>query len=424
MESSFPAFVVLGAFVIGAACGGGFVAWTLRLRRQDETVLAERFKALAADTLYQNSALFLTLAEERLKEGEKAAVTALGTKEAAIEALVKPMRETLERMDTHVRALESKREGAYRELLAMVAASREGQKLLQKETGQLLQALRAPSARGRWGEIQLRRILEITGLAAHIGDFTTQAHIVGEDSNARPDCIVHLPGARCVVIDSKVPLMAYLDSVEATTEEARLEGLGRHAKQLKQHVRLLGAKGYGSRVEGAPEFVVLFLPGEHFLSAALEADPGLLDYSAENNVVLTTPTTLVALLRMVAWGWRQEALAANVREVADAGRKLREALEAFLEPLGKVGRQLALAGTAYNKAMDLLGRSVLDKAEVLSALGAGSADERPLMPPPRVRIARAPRGEAWTTESADEDLPEGDDSSRSPPPSPSGAIYP
>jgi DNA recombination protein RmuC len=274
-----------------------------------------------------------------------------------------------------IQALEVKREGAYRELAEMVAASRETQLQLRNETGQLLQALRAPAGRGRWGELQLQRILEMTGMSTHAHDFVLQSTVTGEDGVIRPDVIVALPGQRCVVIDSKVPLAAYLDSVQSSDEIVRQESLKQHAQQLKLHIKRLGNKAYWEQIDGTPEFVVLFLPGEHFLSAALDGDAGLMEYSVGQNVVLATPMTLIALLRTVAYGWRQEALQRNVQQIADMGRKLHNALLIFGRQMETLGNKLTGAVETYNKTVGALERNVLSKARQLGDFGTASAEE-------------------------------------------------
>ncbi len=377
-------------FLLGLALGC-LIAWLLlRQRTATGAHLADTFKALAADTLHQNSAAFLQLAESRLRESEQAAATQLDKKTVAIDAMIKPVQETLSKMDAQLQALEVKREGAYRELAEMVTASRETQIQLRNETSQLLQALRAPTARGRWGELQLQRILEMTGMSIHAKDFKAQETVAGEDSAIRPDMIVALPGDRCVIIDSKVPLSAYLDSVQADDETGRAAALKQHARHLKDHIKKLSNKSYWEKIEGAPEFVVLFLPGEHFLSAALDGDADLMEYSAINQVVLATPMTLIALLRTVAYGWRQEAMRENVRQVADLGRKLHGAVAKFAGHMDTLGTRLGGAVESYNRAAKSLENDVLGKARALADCGAGSGSGETEIAAPDL-IEREPR---------------------------------
>jgi len=370
-------FSLFAAFAAGLAIGaaGAWLAWRGRTHAQSHMV--DVFKSLAADTLHQNSAAFLQMAEGKLQQREQSASATLDKKTVAIEAMIKPVQETLQRMDVQLQALEVKREGAYRELAEMVTASRETQVQLRTETSQLLQALRTPTARGRWGEMQLQRILEMTGMSVHAKDFSTQETVAGEEGagNIRPDVIVALPGNRCVVIDSKVPLSAYLDSIQANEDAGRAGALKQHARHLKDHVKRLSNKAYWDKIEGAPEFVVLFLPGEHFLSAALDGDSDLMEYSAANQVVLATPMTLIALLRTVAYGWKQEAIRDNVRQVADMGRKLHAALGLYAKQMDMLGSRLGGAVEAYNKTVASLERTVLGKARQLSDFGAGSGEE-------------------------------------------------
>lgn len=348
-----------------------------RGRQVGQAQLLDTFKALAADTLGANSASFLQLAEGKLAQ-----------KQQAVDALITPMQKTLEKMDTELRALEVKREGAYRELLEGLAASRQTQIQLQKETGQLLQALRTPSARGRWGEIQLQRLLEMTGMSEHAHDFSTQVRIDGDEGGIRPDVIVALPGNRSVVIDSKVPLSAYLDSVQTADDAVRAAALKDHARLLRDHVKKLAAKSYGEKITEAPAFVVLFLPGEHFLSAALDADADLLDYSIMQKVVLATPMTMVALLRAVAYGWRQDALHRNTQEIGALGHRLHVSLSQFASQLGQLGSRIGQAVEAYNKAIGIFDRKLLPEAEKLGTYGAVAAEDQITAPD---EVARLPR---------------------------------
>ncbi len=382
---NFPLFF---AFGLGLLVGGLAVAFAYRARIVAQTQLADTFKALAADTLHQNSAAFLQIAEGKLKERELATAATLDKKTVAIDAMVKPVAETLQKMEAQLQALEVKREGAYRELAEMVSASRETQQQLRNETGQLLQALRAPTARGRWGELQLQRILEMTGMSPHAKDFVLQGTVIGDDGAIRPDVIVALPGQRCIIIDSKVSLAAYLDAVQSNDEAGRQDAMKQHARHVKDHIKRLGNKAYWEQIDGTPEFVVLFMPGEHFLSAALDGDNDLMEYSAAQHVVLATPMTLIALLRTVAYGWRQEAMQKNVQQIADMGRKLHSALLVFGKQMDTLGGKLTGAVETYNKSVNALERNVLSKARQLGDFGAISAEEElPSLEP----IERRPR---------------------------------
>jgi DNA recombination protein RmuC len=265
-------------------------------------------------------------------------------------------------MDTQLQALEVKREGAYRELSEMVKMSHETHKELRGETSQLLQALRTPMTRGRWGEIQLRRILEMTGMSAHAHDFDVQANVA--EGSLRPDVIVNLPGERCIIIDSKVPLGSYLDAVQSADDAAHKAALLQHAKHVREHVKLLAAKAYWDQVKGTPEFVVLFLPGDHFLAAAMDADTDLMDFC------LATPMTLVALLRTVAYGWRQESLRENAQRIGVLGGELYGALRTMTEHIVVLGSKLSGSLESYNKLIGSFERNVLGKARKFKDYGA------------------------------------------------------
>jgi DNA recombination protein RmuC len=268
--------------------------------------------------------------------------------------------------------LETNREGAYKELLTAVTLSNETQQMLRQETGQLLQALRSPTARGRWGEIQVRRILEMTGMSEYARDFASQQHITTEDGNLRPDYVVALPGQRCVVIDSKTPLDAYLDSAQSDDPAVRQAAMKLHAKKMREHVRSLSAKAYWDQVEGAIDFVVMFVPGDHFLSGALDCDHDLMEFSAKNDVVLATPLTLVALLRTVALSWRQENLRENALKLGSLGGELYNAVSTMTDHVSDMGRKLSSTLDSYNKMIGSMERNVLAKARRLRDFGAAN----------------------------------------------------
>ncbi len=363
-------FISFLIFLVGTALGGVGVYFVFRGRMAGQSQMVDAFKALAADTLHQNSATFLQLAEGKLQQREQEAKATLDKKTVAIDSMIKPVQETLFRMDKQLKDLEVKREGAYRELAEMVTSSRDTQVQLRQETSKLLQALRAPTGRGRWGELQLQRILEMTGMSMHAKDFSTQVTVVDDRGKSfRPDVVVSLPGERCVIIDSKVPLTAYLDSMQSDDDTMRDASIKQHAKQLKDHIKTLANKTYWDKIEGTPEFVVLFLPGEHFLSAALDGDQNLMEYSAEQKVVLATPMTLIALLRTVAFGWRQEAMRDNILEMVEAGRKLYDSLNVFTGHMEKVGTRLSGAVDFFNKMVGSYDRNVMVKARKFTETG-------------------------------------------------------
>jgi DNA recombination protein RmuC len=357
-------------FLSGLVLGGGIVWLVVRAQFRSEAELSDKFKALAADTLHQNSEAFLRLAETRLKQSEQAANATLDKKTTAIDEMVKPVKESLQKMDAQLQALEVKREGAYRELSEMVKLSHVTHQQLRGETSQLLQALRSPTTRGRWGEMQLKRILEMTGMSAHAKDFSAQHTITNDDGVLRPDFIVYLPGERCVIIDSKVPLGSYLDASQATDDAVKQTALKQHAAHIRQHVKALAAKAYWDQVEGTPEFVVLFLAGDHFLSAALDHDQDLMDFSVSQKVILATPMTLIALLRTVAYGWRQENVRDNVKKIGALGGELYTSLMTMTSHITNLGNKLGGALESYNSMIGSLERNVLSKARKLKESGA------------------------------------------------------
>ena len=358
------------ALMLGLITGGCCVWLFTRAHLATETQIGDRFRSIAADALRQNHENFLQLAESRLKQSEIAAAAVLDKKSFSIDEMLKPVKETLGKMDSQIQAMEIRREGAYQEVLKAVTMSNETQQQLRGETGQLLQALRTPTTRGRWGEIQVRRILEMTGMAEHTQDFSSQQTVETDDGALRPDYIVGLPGARCVVIDSKVPLSSYMDGVQSEDSAFKQTAMKQHALQMRGHVRSLASKAYWNQVEGAVDFVVLFVPGDHFLAGALDCDPDLMEYSASQNVVLATPLTLVALLRTVALSWRQESLRENAIKLGDLGGELYAALSVMTEHINDMGRKLGGSLESYNKMVGSLERNVLTKARRMRDYGA------------------------------------------------------
>jgi len=364
---NYPLLIV---FLIGFSLGGGIVWLALRTKTASESQWSDRFNSLAAEALRQSNESFLQLAESRLKQSEITAAATLDKKTAAIDDMIKPVKETLGKMDTQIREIEVARQGAYKELLQAVAMSNQTQKELRSETGQLLQALRTPTTRGQWGEIQIRRILEMTGMAEHTHDFSAQHHIAKEDGALRPDYIVNLPGNHRVVIDSKVPLSSYLDGTQTQDVAAKQAALEKHAKQVREHIRALSAKAYWDQVEGSADFVVLFVPGDHFLAGALDCDPSLIEYGTTHNVLLATPITLVALLRTVALGWRQENLRENAEKLGALGGELYAAVTTMTAHFADLGSKLGSSLDCYNKMIGSLERNVLSKARRLKDYGA------------------------------------------------------
>jgi DNA recombination protein RmuC len=343
-------------------------------REEEREQAAGAFAELSRQALEQNNAQFLALADARLMEARQAAQGDLDQRRQAIEQLLTPLSDQLGRYEQGLRLLELERQRAYTGLTSQVKQLSDSQERLQAETRNLVTALRSPSTRGRWGEMQLRRVVEMAGMLEHC-DFDEQVKTKTEDGRLRPDMVVHLPGAKQVIVDAKVPLQGFLDALDATDEVTRKAHLVSHARHLRAHVDALSKKGYWQQFDDTPEFVVAFVPGDPLLAAALEHDASLLEHSVANNVLLATPTTLIALLRAVSYGWQQEALADNAREVQQMGRELYKRLATFGEHLARTGRSLSGAVDAYNSAVGSLERSVMPQARRFQELGVGGSDK-------------------------------------------------
>jgi DNA recombination protein RmuC len=322
--------------------------------------LTDTFKALAGDALSASTGQFLRLAAERFAHLQTGATAELEQRRTAIETLVKPVAESLGKVEKQIGEIEKNRVGSYENLLAVVNNLQSTQQDLRRETGNLVGALRRPNVRGRWGELQLRRVVELSGMLDRV-DFMEQVNVASEDGALRPDLIVRLPGGKSIVVDAKAPLSAYLDSLEMADDEARARKLEDHAKQIRDHIQKLSAKSYWAEFD-TPEFVVLFIPGEAFYSAALEQDSSLIENGIDRKVILATPTTLIALLKTVAYGWRQEALANDAREIAALGRDLYERLATMAAHWNKMGKGLSTAMGAFNDAVGSLESRVLPTA--------------------------------------------------------------
>lgn len=366
------------------------LAETLRRLEDEKALLAEAkahlsdtFKSLAGDTLQHSSQAFLQLAKETMEKVLAEARGDLSRRQEAINGLVRPLGDTLAKFEEHLRVLEKSRQEAYAGLAEHVKLLREGYQSLQKETANLVNALRRPQVRGRWGEITLRRVVELAGLSEHC-DFSEQVSRSGEDGRWRPDLVVRLPADREIVVDAKVPLEAYLEAVEADADEKRQTALKRHAAQVRNHMQALATKQYWNQFQKAPEFVVMFIPGESFFSAAVDADGSLIEEGLAKRVILATPTTLIALLRAVAYGWRQEQIARNAQEISELGRQLHDRLHTMVKHLADLGHQMEKANKAYNQTVGSFASRVLPAARRFQDLGAASQTPLPELAPVRV----------------------------------------
>jgi DNA recombination protein RmuC len=377
VSTSELAYVILAALLLGAAATAFGLRVLAHNRRRElaetEARLRAGFQELASTALRDNTDLFLKLARESFGREQADFNGLLRERETALNALIEPLRGAIEKTEAQAAALERERRDAYATLRTQIETLALGQSALQRETRNLVTALRRPEVRGRWGELTLRRVVELAGLSAHC-DFDEQPAVGSGIQSQRPDLIVHMPEGRDLVVDAKTPLDAYLEAIEAPTEELRAVAVTRHAQQVAERVRELASKAYWSQLERSPEFAVLFLPGDQFLSSALAERPDLLDSALRAGVIIATPSTLIALLKAVAYGWRQDSMAENAAKIRDLGQDLHRRLATFAAHFSKAGRQLGGAVEAYNSAVGSLERQVLPGARKFGELGVATGE--------------------------------------------------
>jgi len=357
--------------IVGVLLGAGCAV--LLVRASGDRRRAE-LRSISVDVLAQTGeSLAQRLADQRRLEEQRASGE-MTRRAEEIKGLVAPMHEKLGRMESEIGRLERERRQAQGELAQMLRQLGEGVGTLRQETGNLVTALKRPATRGSWGEIQLRNVVEMAGMVSHC-DFLEQATIHSDGGSLRPDMLVRLPGGKLIVVDSKVPLDAYLSALEAPSEHERELHIARHAKQTREHITKLAAKGYQAQLECTPEFVVMFVPSDGIYQAALAQDPALIEFGVQQQILMATPTTLIGLLWAVHYGWRQELIAQSAREIAEAARELHRRLGRFTEPLGKVGRQLDSAVSAYNEAVGSFDHRVVPQVRRIEQAGASSERE-------------------------------------------------
>lgn len=330
--------------------------------------LKSTFNSLASDSLRSNSEHFLKLAEQNLGSHQERAKSELAERTKAVEMMVKPIHDALSKTEKQINELEKSRSEAYGNIYAQLGTMQQSQQALQDETRNLVNALRRPEVRGQWGEMTLKRLVELAGMVEHC-DFFEQEHTAGTDGAIRPDMIVRMPDSRELVVDVKTPLDAYLSAIEASTDSERQEALKRHARKVSERIRELSSKSYWSQFPKSPEFVILFIPGDQFLSAALNERPQLIDEALRQKIILATPTSFVALLKAVAYGWRQLALADNAEEIRELAVDLYDRLGVFGTHMNRIGRQLGGTVKAFNQAVGSLERNVLPGARKFTELG-------------------------------------------------------
>ncbi len=416
--STAPLLISISMLVLGVVLGGFAAAWRYRKRSEalhielavlksqiktEEQLERERgaaldrameqvrasFDSVAGASLRSNSELFLKLAREHLGQHQQSATAALTAREKAIETMLTPIREALLKTEQQMLRIEKERAETFGSLKSSIEAVALGQQALQKETRTLVNALRRPEVRGQWGEMTLKRLAELAGMVEHC-DFVEQVHVRTDEGSLRPDMIVHMPDGRDLVVDVKTPLDAYLDAVDAATDEERSVAMRRHAQAIAERVRQLGAKSYWSQFENSPDFVILFIPGDQFLSAALAETPSLLEDAIRQDVIIATPSSFVALLKAVAYGWRQLSLAQNAETIRTLGADLYRRLAVFSGHLSRLGRSLGTTVDSFNSAVGSLERQVLPGARKFTELGVRPDRELETLEPID-RLAREPQ---------------------------------
>jgi DNA anti-recombination protein RmuC len=377
---------LLAGLLVGAALGALIGYLYARSHVTGQTAAAEHFQALAGEALDQSSRRFLEMATGRLEAANARAAGDLDTRKAAMEHMVQPLRETLARVEMQLRESDEARIRSAAALAEQVMVARQSSDELRTQTQALVTALRRPEARGRWGEMQLRRVVEMAGMNARC-DFDEQVGVTTDDGLQRPDMVIRLAGGKNIVVDSKVSLAAYLEAAESTDDAVREKRLDAHARHLREHVDRLAAKAYWAALSTAPEFVVLFIPGEAFLAPALEHDPALLEHAIMHKVHIATPTTLITMLRTAQYAWQQEALSENARAVFDLGRELYDRIAGMGKHMDGLGKALTSAVSSYNKTIGSLEGRVLVSARKLNQLGVVEAEL--LAPTPVEETVRA-----------------------------------
>ena len=376
--------LVFAGLLLGVALAL-LIVWLLRSRKHQVTAavgaqLGAQFAELAHGALRDNSDMFLKLARESFAREQAGAQSVLREREVALTSLVGPIAKALEKTEQQLLGIERERRDAFTSLRTQIEQLTLGQSALQRETRNLVGALRRPEVRGRWGELTLRRVVEVAGMSEHC-DFSEQATVSTAAGLLRPDLIVRMPEGRDLVVDAKTPLDAYLDAIDASSDEARAAALARHASQVEARVRELASKAYWNQFKKSPEFAVLFLPGDQFLSAALTERPELLENAMRQGIILATPSTLIALFKAVAYGWRQSVVAEHAAKILDLGQDLHRRLGTFVGHLDRAGQRLGAAVDAYNSAVGSLERQVLPQARRFTELGAVSGETLPALEP-------------------------------------------